>query len=81
MANFYQDKECQNQRSEEKKSNSWPVPPTTNCYQEGIFKLLNLCEKKRAKSDAYKYIAFWRGKRIPRLFAIMASNTETVESR
>lgn len=36
---------------------------------------------KRAKSDAYKYITFWRKKGILRTFAIMASNTETWESR
>lgn len=53
-----------------------------NDYKEGIFfKLLNLCERERAKSDAYKYIHGSPEKPIVRTSAITASRPETWESR
>lgn len=76
-----QDKECQNQRSEGKKSNCLTAANTShnNCMKKEFFDYST--DVKRAKSDAYKYITFWRKKGILRTFAIMASNTETWESR
>lgn len=67
---------------EGKKTNCLTAANTShNNYKEGIFKLLNLCERKRAKSDAYKYIHCFLEKPIVRTFAIMASRTGTLESR
>lgn len=66
-------------KKKKKKTNCLTAANTSHKnYKEGIFKLLNLCGRKRAKSDAYKYIHCFLEKQIVRTFAIMASHTETI---
>lgn len=86
MSNFIKIK-CQNQRPEEgkkKKTNCLTAANTSdsNCMKKGFLNYLTYVNRKGLKvMPTNTNITFWRKERTARMFAIVASNTETLESR